>query len=338
MHRLACFALLTALLAGPHPAHAVAVAAAQSVYVELADSLQGTLDTNVAALRSAFTTAGWNVLAVHTPAVDRKACTFGARVLVLHDPGWARRVLEHGATAAFALPLRVVLYEDEAGLHFAAVNLRNVARTIVAETGFDAASAAEMAEVERIARGALTGRFASHPYGQVRTRGLIGRTMGVMAGGPFPEKVKAVTESAASGAAGLREAADRVSRALAEPRGRWQLHEIYRLDLADQDVIVIGVSGAAMEAKAFAIVGAGGDSRRASYRCPGLDHAAAFPLEVVLHRAGDRTHVTTVDGMYRMKLYFEDAGKMKFAANMGMPGSIENELRGAILAALPAPH
>jgi hypothetical protein len=47
-------------------------------------------------------------------------------------------------------------------------------------------------------------------------------------------------------------------------------------------------------------------------------------------------HVVTVDGMYRMKMYFEDAGKMKFAANMGMPGSLEDEIRGLILAGVNA--
>ena len=31
--------------------------------------------------------------------------------------------------------------------------------------------------------------------------------------------------------------------------------------------------------------------------------------------------------MYRMKMYFEDAGKMKCAASMRMPGSIEDEIR-----------
>jgi hypothetical protein len=29
-------------------------------------------------------------------------------------------------------------------------------------------------------------------------------------------------------------------------------------------------------------------------------------------------------------MYFEDAGKVKFAANMSMPGSIENELRDLV--------
>jgi hypothetical protein len=35
--------------------------------------------------------------------------------------------------------------------------------------------------------------------------------------------------------------------------------------------------------------------------------------------------------MYRMKMYFEDAGKIAFAKNMGMPGSIERSIKDIIL-------
>ena len=44
----------------------------------------------------------------------------------------------------------------------------------------------------------------------------------------------------------------------------------------------------------------------------------------------DRIRIKLIDEMFRMKMYFEDAGKMKFAANMRMPGSIENEIRDKV--------
>jgi len=34
-----------------------------------------------------------------------------------------------------------------------------------------------------------------------------------------------------------------------------------------------------------------------------------------------------VDAMFRMKMYFEDAGKWAFMKNMGMPGSLADEIR-----------
>jgi len=84
-------------------------------------------------------------------------------------------------------------------------------------------------------------------------------------------------------------------------------------------------------------VGAGGDDARQSYQCPGLAHAGAYPIEVVVTRDGEKVKVRTVDAMYRMKLFFEDAGKWAFMKNMGMPGSIHDEIAGQIKAALGLP-
>ena len=40
--------------------------------------------------------------------------------------------------------------------------------------------------------------------------------------------------------------------------------------------------------------------------------------------------------MYRMKLYFEDAGKWAFMKNMGMPGSIQDEVAAQVRPAVAA--
>ncbi len=328
-------ALLAGALAFVSPAQALD--ARQPVYVVLADSLPGSFDQLTASLRDGAAAAGWSVAAVHDVAVDRNACDFHARVFVLVAPAWARQVLAHGATAAFAVPVRLVLFEDEAGKHLAAVNPLSIARTIVAETGFEASSEALLRDLAHLAAG-LHGHAVNRGFGQVRDRGLIGRTMGVMAGGPFPEKVHVLASTPSSRPEDLGAFADRIAAAIERggARGRWQIRNVYRIELADPGVIVLGVSGAAMEAKSFAIVGAGGDGSRSRYRCPGLAHAAAYPIEIVIHRDGGNLRATTVDGMYRMKMYFEDAGKMKFAANMGMPGSIEDEIRALVVGATAA--
>ena len=54
-------------------------------------------------------------------------------------------------------------------------------------------------------------------------------------------------------------------------------------------------------------------------------------------RYDGRVRVTLVDEMYRMKMFFEDAGKMKFAVNMRIPGSIEGEIRGLVTPSATAP-
>lgn len=329
MKQLLLLLIVPALACALVPSPAAAAAASQSVYLVLADSLQGSLDDATGALRTAFTERGWQVLAAHDATTDRSACAFRARVLVLHDPAYAARVLERGPRAAFALPPRLLLFEDEEGLHLATVNPHSINRTIVAETGFEGASDALLRDLTTISAGALRGRFAAHGYGQVRQRGLIGRTMGIMAGGPFSEKIHELQASPGRTPADVQRVATTVWNNLERGAGRtrWQIRPVYRLDLAASGVVVIGVSGAAMESKSFAIVGAGSEGRRSKFKCPGLAHAAAYPIEVVVFADQGQVRVALVEGMYRMKVFFEDAGKMKFAANMGMPGSIEDEIR-----------
>jgi uncharacterized protein (DUF302 family) len=335
---LAVFGL--ALVAGGQALPLVAQGGPQAVYINLADSVPGSLEEITGALRTAFTGAGWEVLAVYEAGVERADCEYGARILVLHSPAYARAVLAHGPRAAFALPVRLVVFQDEAGTHVAAMNPHSVNRTIVAEGGFEEASESVLREIGRIVAQAVHGAPAQRQYGQVRRRGYIGRTMGIMAGGPFTEKIEEVWSAPGDSPEELRRVADLVWQGMQQQggRGRWQLRGVYRLDLSEQDVVVLGVSGAAMEARAFRIVGAGADESRRSYRCPGLAHGAAFPVEVVVFRDSGLIRVTLVDEMYRMKMYFEDAGRMKFAANMGMPGSIESEIRGLIAAGVGTPR
>ena len=54
----------------------------------------------------------------------------------------------------------------------------------------------------------------------------------------------------------------------------------------------------------------------------------------MLKADGDRVRIYLIDEMFRMKMYFEDAGKWAFMKNRGMPGSIEKEIGKAIKDAL----
>lgn len=328
---------VVALTGAPAPA-ARALEPKQAVYVNLADSLQGSFDDLTQALGSAYEAAGFKRVAVHDVATERGACPYRARVLVLYEPRYAERLLAAGPNAAFAVPIRVLLYEDETGTHLATVNPLSINRTMVAETGLDAVSEDLVRTLARTAAGAVHGRFVARQFGQVRDRGLIGRTMGIMAGGPFPGKVKEVWSAPSTGPADLERVATAVWGGFEHGggHGKWQVRGVYRLDIPEHGVVVLGVSGPALETKSYAIVGAGNDDARAHERCPGIAHAAAYPIEVVVYRAQGQVHVVQIDGMYRMKMYFEDAGKMKFAANMGMPGSIEDEVRQLVLAGVGA--
>lgn len=171
-------------------------------------------------------------------------------------------------------------------------------------------------------------------FGQRRTRGLISKTMGVVAGGPFESKVEVVVSHKARGSTTIASVADAIAPAAAKPTSRWGLQLVSRVNLPGQDPALLELSGDRVEARAFAILGAGGDPTRKAYACPGIDHAAAFSIELVVVHEGEEIRVLLIDEMFRMKIYFEDAGPLKFAANMQMPGSIEDELRDLVEEAL----
>lgn len=326
----AAFVLMSAL---PFLAPSGAVAQdAQRVYVVVADSVPMSAPAAATALAAALTRQGWTVLANHAVGTDAARCTFGAHVVVAQHPARVTALLSNGAQAAFAVPVRIGVFEDERGVHVALVNPLSVERTIVAESGLETSGRALVEEISGIAVAATHGRRVNRPFGQSRTRGLIGKTMGVMAGGAFTKQVVTITTAPSGTSADVRRVADDIWRRLQQPAsGTWQLRGVYRLELAEQGMVILGVSGGPMEAKAFGIVGAGGDDARSKFSCPGLAYAAAFPLELVIRRDGGQVRVEAIDAMYRMKMYFEDAGQMKFARNMMMPGSIADELKGIVL-------
>jgi len=308
----------------------VGAQSAQRVYLSLADSVPVTVPEGATAIGEAFKAAGWTVLANHAVGTERD-CPYSARVVVAYQPSHGTQLLSRAPTAPFAIITRIAVFDDERGVHVAMVNPLSLERTMVAESGLESLDRALIADVSKLVVGATRGRPVDRPYGQSRDRGLIGKTMGIMAGGPFPNQVKVVSTTPASSAGELMAVADKLWDRLRQPSaGEWQLHGVYRLDLPDRGVIVLGVSGAPMETRAFRIVGAGSDDSRSRFKCAGIAHAAAFPLEVVIRKDGAEAKVEIIDAMFRMKMYFEDAGRMKFARNMGMPGSIADELKARL--------
>lgn len=309
---------------------------AQRVFVVVADSVPMTVPAAATAIAESLARSGWSVLANHAVGTDASRCAYAARIVVAQQSAAATTLLARGAQAAFALPVRVGVFEDERGVHVAMVNPLSIERTIVAESGLEASGRALVNDVATIATTATRGRRVNRPYGQSRDRGLIGKTMGVMAGGPFAGQLETITTATGGAPSDVRRMADQVWQRLQQPpRGQWQLHGVYRLDLDEQGVVILGVSGAAMELKAFAIAGAGDDDGRSDFACPGIAYAPAFPVELVIRRDGGQVRVEMINAMFRMKMYFEDAGRMKFARNMGMPGSIADELKSLVTPKAP---
>ena len=325
--------LLTAALAVATTAGA-APPAAPGVYQYVRHGAEGTVDAVAAAIAAAAPGAGFELLA-RVPASAPAGCGYKAEVVALHAPDHGRQVVAaNRRTGPFAVVDRVNVFEDEKGVHVSVLSPRSVLRTVLMDDRkYEALIEPHLAALRALVEGAVKGSPVNQDYGQARAKGYIGKTMGVMAGGLFTEKIQ---DLAVAGGDDWKGTAERVRAALERKGPRWGLHLAYALEIPEAETVVFGSTGTPMDVKSFEIVGAGADSSRDGLKCPGLAHAGAYPIEVVVAKDSGAVHVRVVDSMYRMKMYFEDAGKWAFMKNMGMPGSVEDEIAAQVRAATQA--
>jgi uncharacterized protein (DUF302 family) len=304
----AAFAVLLAL-----PASAAGVEKTQGVYVTLLFGLKANVGETAEKAESALKGAGFTVIASFDNGVPQ-GCQAKARTIVFASEPWAAEVLSGGADKAFGLPMRLAVYGDASGANVALVNPVSLLRTFYAS---DAKDAAAQNAIDAVAVAlAPLGAIAPKQAGQLRDRGEIGG----MGGGAFPDKIVPVLAPARPPA----DVAEALKAGIADASG-W--HAIYAYKASD-DVFVFGLTNAKTEGRAFGIAG----EKRATGAnpFPGLDHAAAFPIEVVVAKKGAGSAVTLLKEMWRMKLYFQDAGNWAFMKNMQMPGDIQNEIEAAV--------
>jgi hypothetical protein len=255
-----------------------------------------------------------------------KECEFKTRVFAVSNSEYST-LLAHAnsLTGPFAAVDRINLFEDENGLHVSIVNPRNILRTVLLDDEkFNNLATKRRDLLRSVILTALNGETSEKQYGQFRDKGYIGRTMGVMAGGPFDGKIKNVIELSETN---LNLVASNLA---ANFDGKWKLHVEFQLVEEDLGFAVLGITSPSVESKSFSIVKAGSDKSRKDFECPGIAHAGAYPMEIVLARSDDKIVVRIVSSMYRMKMFFEDAGKFAFAKNMTMPGSIQDDIESAI--------
>ncbi len=328
--KISLFVMLAAVLAWS--VNTFADGKRQSVYQYVVSPADVDIDQAVQLIEARADEYGYRVLASFEAGTPEK-CNFRAHVMALFNPGYGRQLMvANSQTAPFAVVDRVNIFEDENGVHVSIVNPKSINRTVLMDDpSFKEITDMHTRDLRKLLADAVPGTPSEKSYGQERKKGYIGRTMGVMAGGKFIDKLQ---DKAVLAGADLQEVAAKLQQGLSEPGTGWGMHVIYKLSLPEFNTVVLGVTGTPMDSKSFSIVGAGSDKSRKNLSCPGLAHAAAYPMSVVVYKEGDQLKIRLVDTMYRMKMYFEDAGKWAFMKNMGMPGSIEDEIVSMINNAL----
>jgi hypothetical protein len=94
----------------------------------------------------------------------------------------------------------------------------------------------------------------------------------------------------------------------------------------DKKAVLFGITRNRTEAESFYIVGKETDKNK----CPGLDHLTSYPVEVLVMVNDDKITVQTPREMFRMDMYFWDAGMGAFMNHMSMPGILDNSIYRAL--------
>lgn len=285
------------------------------VYVKVTEKMTGTFDEAVKNAESALAKGGWQVLASYEDAVP-EGCKFKAHTLVINSPEYAKKIMAHGPAAAFAIPLRVGIFTDENGINLSFLNPASINRTVLGDTTEKDLSLSTMKHLENVLASVGKGAVVNRQIGEIRSKGYVGG----MGGGAFSTKVVEIYKKEDRGSA-FNEVAAKVKEGIASNGKEWKL--VYTLEPA-KDVVIYGVINRKTEARAYGIAGEKRESDKNS--CPGIDHSPAFPIEVVIMKDRGMVKVVTLTEMYRMKMYFQDAGNWAFMKNMSMPGQIEKEI------------
>jgi hypothetical protein len=292
--------------------NAFAAAQTQGVYVQMVHGLKADAAQTASNAEAALKGAGFTQIASFDNGVP-EGCRFKAFTVVFTNDAYASRVIAGGPDKAFALPLRLSVYEDETGANIDMVNPVSINRTIFRGNSMDEPAQKIVDEVAAALKS--VGPVSMKQIGQLRDSGEITG----MGGGAFPEKIVTAATSVKS----PHDVAEMIKKGVAD-KGGW--HTVYTYTAGD--VSVVGLTNKKTEARAYGI---GGESRATKANpFPGIDHSPSFPIEAVIYKKGASTSVNILTEMWRMKLYFQDAGNWAFMKNMAMPGDIQKEIDAAI--------
>jgi hypothetical protein len=108
---------------------------------------------------------------------------------------------------------------------------------------------------------------------------------------------------------------------------QWKL--ISEVTSSDGKGVLLGLTRPRTEAVSFNIAGISRENE--TNICPGIDHAASYPIEVLLLEEDGKVNVYTQREMFRMDMYFWDAGMAAFMDHMSMPTILDESIKRALL-------
>lgn len=303
-----------------------------------------------------------NKMQVNTPNLVRenkqKHSPFGAFLILATDANFNKTIAALGNRYAANWLLRVGIFEDENGTHVAIANPITLARIICNDLPDDqynqAITAAE--EVSRKLRAVIVPAIAGKevrlqmpPLRSAKRLRKAKKDMMMMVGpmtffrdkDQFPILIE--VDAGANPTAKLKEVIDLVKKNISSFKPtekdagyhwtnnssddlKWRI--VCEVQAEGINAALIGITRNRTEALSFHICGMKRESDANSI--PGIDHVCAYPVEVAIYEEDGKIKVGTPREMFRMDMFFWDAGKWAFMKFMNMPSILDKSIKKAV--------
>lgn len=334
------------------------------IYLKIAESKSGDIEKLTKQVRNRLTEAGFQILNSHraaTPDITRESesgkCGFNARLIVFTSPEYIDELVSYGNKYLVAGFLRIGLYQTENGLTVSMADPETINRIIfndLPESEYikiSVKSAELKNSILQIIHAMDLGPNMNQPMPPLRTDEALreGAKDMFMMVGPMTffrdtDQFPVIFETGnKNGTKGLVDLLDQINSNLSGFKPdeddvdyrwsnsaenlKWKI--ISSVFTADSNAVLLGITRPRTEALSFRIAGESRESD--SNKCPGLDHITAYPIEVLILNENDKITIYSPREMFRMDMYFWDAGKMAFMKYMQMPGMLDDSIKKALL-------
>jgi len=292
------------------------------VFVKIIGGAKGSFDEVSAKVERALKDGGWEILTTYDTGTPEDSA-FHSRVIIFTSSTYTASIMSYGVKAAFALPLRVGMYEDKTGINVTLLNPVATNRTMVHETRTKKPSLSTVEAISSAITKAVEGTKVMKQMGEIRKTGKLGG----FGNDDFRDKIVTIYWARQDTDPVYKRIVENVKYGIQHNTKNWEL--VYTLDLSSYGTTIFGIGNADIESMAFSI--AREKKSNKFFKFPVLYHNTAFPIEVIVYKEGGKVKVVTLEEMYRMKYYFEDAGFWVFIKYFRKPGQIQDEIVEMVL-------
>lgn len=335
------------------------LASDHGIYLKTVNNVNMDFDKAVNKIETEIQSSEYQLLSSHkisTPQLIGQKCTFRARLFLLENKEYTGFLTSYANKYLIASLLKVGLYQDEKGTHVVITDPETINRIVFNDlpesTYKEVVSKTKKFKAQLIGliHGLKLGQNVQQPMEPVRSDEDLweaSKDMFMMVGpmtffqdeDQFPliheiknvsgtEKLNSILEKVKENLASFSPSENDRDYQKSKNAGDLQWKILGTVHSPDSRAALIGITRPRTEALSFHIAG---QSRISDQnQCPGIDHLCSYPVEVLFLQEKGKVAVYTAREMFRMDMYFWDAGKMAFMKYMNMPKMLDKSIKKAL--------